>query len=275
MALSEYSKYGNAAAELASAVKENRVAHAYLMEGDNNVNKMGFAKEFAKALLCSERPGEGCDHCATCRKIDDDNYEDMYIVEPVWNEKKTKRSIKDLSMEELQSNLKTRPTGGDRNIAIIEGGDAMTVRAQNRFLKTLEEPNPGTVIMILSENRENLLPTINSRCITYRLTDFQDSDKNEMIAFAGEIAEMIGNREFFYDIVKKLDSKVGDSREAEAFLDGLETVLGHMLINGSETFNRERISNGVSYIEDSRRELRGNVIYKYSIRNLILKLEEI
>ncbi|WP_303858091.1 hypothetical protein [Aminicella lysinilytica] len=275
MALSEYSKYGNAAAELASAVKENRVAHAYLIEGDNNVNKMGFAKEFAKALLCREKPGEGCDHCATCRKIDDDNYEDIYMIEPVWNDKKTKCSIKTAAVKELLSDLKARPTGGDRNIAIINGGDNMVIEAQNKFLKTLEEPNPGTVIMILSENRDNLLPTINSRCITYRLIDFEGSDKNEMVAFAGEIAEMIGNRDFFYDIVKKLDSKIGDSREAEAFLDGLENVFGDMLINGSDTFGRERISNGVSYIEDSRRELRGNVIYKYSIRNLILKLEEI
>ncbi|TDP50376.1 hypothetical protein [Aminicella lysinilytica] len=275
MALSEYSKYGNAAAELASAVKENRVAHAYLIEGDNNVNKMGFAKEFAKALLCREKPGEGCDHCATCRKIDDDNYEDIYMIEPVWNDKKTKCSIKTAAVKELLSDLKARPTGGDRNIAIINGGENMVIEAQNKFLKTLEEPNPGTVIMILSENRDNLLPTINSRCITYRLIDFEGSDKNEMVAFAGEIAEMIGNRDFFYDIVKKLDSKIGDSREAEAFLDGLENVFGDMLINGSDTFGRERISNGVSYIEDSRRELRGNVIYKYSIRNLILKLEEI
>lgn len=275
MALSEYSKYGNAAAELASAVKENRVAHAYLIEGDNNVNKMEFAKEFAKALLCREKPGEGCDHCATCRKIDDDNYEDIYMIEPVWNDKKTKCSIKTAAVKELLSDLKARPTGGDRNIAIINGGDNMVIEAQNKFLKTLEEPNPGTVIMILSENRDNLLPTINSRCITYRLIDFEGSDRNEMVAFAGEIAEMIGNRDFFYDIVKKLDSKIGDSREAEAFLDGLENVFGDMLINGSDTFGRERISNGVSYIEDSRRELRGNVIYKYSIRNLILKLEEI
>lgn len=274
MALSDYRKYGAAAEKLQNAVKNNMVSHAYIIEGGNNIDKEGFARAFAKALLCKEEPGEGCDLCATCKKIAGDNHEDIYIVEPTWNDSKTKKSIKDKALEELQSNLKTKPTGGDHNVAIIQGGDTMTPRAQNRFLKTLEEPNPGTVIMILSENAENLLPTINSRCIKCRLIDFQGKSETKMTALANEIVEMIGEREFFFDIKKKLDKKIKDRTDAAAFLDGMEDTFGIMLRSGSGPFSRQWLISSIKLIEKAQEELRRNVSHKYSIRNLILKLEE-
>lgn len=273
MALSEYSKYGSAAKKLTNAIKSDMVSHAYIIEGNNNVDKLGFAKEFAKALLCREKPAIGCGSCPTCRKIADDNYEDIYLVEPSWNDKKTKCTIRDQSLIELQSSLKNRPTGGERNIAIIESGDSMTPRAQNRFLKTLEEPHPGTVIMILSENTENFLPTINSRCIKCRLIDFDQDENSRMAALAVDIVDLIGENAFFYDISKKLDSKIKDSRDAAAFLDGMEGVFGAMLRNGDQQFTRQRLIRSVKFVEDAQTQIRRNISYKYSIRNLILKLE--
>ena len=77
---------------------------------------------------------------------------------------------------------------GDRNIAVIKDADTLTVRAQNRLLKTLEEPFEGTVIMLLSENRENLLDTIKSRCIMYRL---EDTEKAPEEMPGGKAAELL------------------------------------------------------------------------------------
>ncbi len=274
MSLSDYSRYGGAAEKLSAAVHSGRTSHAYIFEGDNNIDKMGFAKAFAKALLCEEKPGEGCDRCATCRKIDNDNYEDIYLVVPVWNESKTKQAVRDENVLEMQSNLKTRPTGGDRNIAIIEGGDTMSPTAQNRLLKTLEEPNPGTVIMILSENPEYLLPTINSRCINCRLIDFEAGPDNKMVSLAREIIEMVLEREFFFDIKKKLDGKLKNRRDGLAFLDGMETVLGEYIRDNSELFTKEKLIRAIDSVEKARSNILKNISYKYSIRDLILKLEE-
>ena len=79
------------------------------------------------------------------------NHEDIFYV------RKDGNSIKDENMSALQERLKNKPLG-ERNIAIVEDADTMTLRAQNRILKTLEEPPSGTVIILLSENTE-------SRCV--------------------------------------------------------------------------------------------------------------
>ena len=88
---------------------------------------------------------------------------------------------------------------GGRNIAILEDADTMTVRAQNRFLKTLEEPQPGTVIMLLSENSRMLLPTIRSRCVRVRVGGLRGSSADDRLtALAGEFIDMAVRGEYFF-----------------------------------------------------------------------------
>ena len=227
MGLSKYRKYGSAAAKLKDAVNSGIVSHAYILEGDNNVDKLGFAKAFAQALLCKQTPGEGCGRCIECRKIEDGNYEDLYLVEPedTTARKTGTNTIKDAQIEELQVRLKEKPAAGDHNIAIISGGDTMTARAQTRFLKTLEEPPEGTVIMILSENSEELLPTINSRCVNIRLYDIENRDENEETDLAKKVISMIHNRSYFADIKAELDQSIKTRQDAYSFLDAVEALV--------------------------------------------------
>lgn len=223
MGLSKYRKYGKAAEKLKDAVNSGIVSHAYIIEGDHNIDKMGFSRAFAQALICRQMPGEGCGRCVECRKIQDGNYEDLYVVEPedTTTRKTGTSSIKDADIEELQVRLKSRPTAGDHNIAIIAGGDTMTPRAQTRFLKTLEEPPEGTVIMILSENSEELLPTINSRCVNIRLYDLEGSSESSGTEAASRIIGMIMNKAFFFDVKEELDNAVKSRNDAYAFLDAV------------------------------------------------------
>ena len=67
MGLSAYKKYGAAAARLGNALRSGTVSHAYIFEGDNNIDKAGFARAFAQALVCRQMPGEGCGICVECR----------------------------------------------------------------------------------------------------------------------------------------------------------------------------------------------------------------
>ena len=202
MGLRAYGKYGDAGDKLSQAIRTGRISHAYIIEGDHNVDKLGFAMEFVKALLCPEDPGEGCGLCSTCRRVENGNYEDLYLVQPDRDDKKATLSIKDADIEELQANLKMKPTGGDRNIAIIDGCDGMTPRAQNRFLKTLEEPAPGTVILLLSENMENLLPTIRSRCVHYRLNTPADAGGLPMLQLAWDLLDMDSRYVIFFEMLE-------------------------------------------------------------------------
>lgn len=274
MGLRAYGKYGDAGDKLSQAIRTGRISHAYIIEGDHNVDKLGFAMEFVKALLCPEDPGEGCGLCSTCRRVENGNYEDLYLVQPDRDDKKATLSIKDADIEELQANLKMKPTGGDRNIAIIDGCDGMTPRAQNRFLKTLEEPAPGTVILLLSENKENLLPTIRSRCVHYRLNTPADAGELPMLQLAEDLLDMVRRNEFFYDMKERLDQEITDRKSAYAFLDAMETAMGNALRKGNSTSGDDYLIYGVQWIEKTRANIRRNVGFKYAIRYLILKLEE-
>ena len=278
MTLSAYGKYGSAAAKLGDAVKSGIVSHAYILEGDNNIDKMGFARAFCQALTCRELPGEGCGRCVNCRKIADGNHEDLYVVEPddATASKSGANSIKDAAVEELQVRLKEKPTAGDHNMAIVSDGDTMTTRAQTRFLKTLEEPPEGTVIMILSENSEELLPTINSRCVNIRLYDVSGEDRSEGSEEAAKILRMVMDKAYFADIKSELDHSVKSRQDAYMLLDGLESMVGTIVKGGSEiAMDAEQAMASTRLIEETRRDIKLGAGYNYRIRGLVLRMEEI
>ena len=267
MSLRDYSEYRKLVDRIRKAIVNGNISHAYIIEGDSCIDKEAFAKDFIKGVLCLEEPGIGCDRCVNCRKIDHDNYEDLYIL------RADELSLKDAQISGLQENLKNKPSAGSRNAAIIEGADSMTPRAQNRLLKTLEEPNPGTIIILLSENTENLLQTITSRCIVYRLGNYVQREQNEKLAFAQEIMDMVIEGAYFCDLKDALAKGVKDRKEAFLLLDGLERLFSsYMAGDDTGAIRKEKIIDNVRYVEEARRDLLANVNYKYAIRNLILKI---
>ena len=112
----------------------------------------------------------------------------------------------------------------------------MTLRAQNRLLKTLEEPPGKSVIILLSENIENLVQTIQSRCVKYRINYFGSENYDFMFDKAAKVADMILNRQPFYKVKKEVDDIMGSSEETAAFLDGLQYG-AHLMLELSEDCN--------------------------------------
>lgn len=276
MSLSDFSKYGNAAGHLKNAILQGMVSHAYIIEGDHTVDKLGFAKAFGQAILCRERKGEGCGNCPSCRQIEMETYEDLVICAPQESagSKSHVLSVRDAQVEELQEKLKLKPAEGARNLAIIDGADSMTMRAQTRLLKTLEEPYPGTVIMLLSENSEYLLPTIQSRCVKVRLVDFSHAEENPESA-AADVLEMIHERKFFFDVKERLDGAVKSRPDAYAFLDDFEKVLDGYMRRGCPFLSVSQLSRAVAVVEQVRRMIQQNASYKYGVRFLVLQIRRI
>ncbi len=267
MSLKDYTEFDKLVNRISRAAAAGRVSHAYIIEGDSCIDKAAFARDFVKAILCTQAPGIGCDECVICRKIDHDNYEDLYTV------RADDLSLKDASISSLQEKLKNKPSGGSRNIAVIEDADTMTVRAQNRLLKTLEEPNAGTIIILLSENTENLLQTITSRCIIYRLGNFVQISENMNLETAEGLMKMILQRAYFCDLKEYLTKAVRDRKDAFVLLDGLERLYRQYLTeDGPGAVKKERLIANIKYIEAARRDLLANVNYRYAIRNLVLKI---
>ena len=66
---------------LSNSINGKGITHAYIFEGDYHTDKLAFAKAFVKAILCVERKGAGCESCVSCRKIEHDNHEDVYMTE--------------------------------------------------------------------------------------------------------------------------------------------------------------------------------------------------
>lgn len=267
MSLRDYSEFGKLIDKITGAIINGSISHAYIFEADSCIDKMQLAKDFFKAVLCLDDRGYGCEECVNCRKIEHNNYEDLYVVTA------DDLSVKDADISDLQEKLKNKPLGdAKRNLAIISNADSMTVRAQNRLLKTLEEPQQGTIIVLLSENTQNLLPTITSRCVIYRFNGFFNN-RNIDLTFPENVMEMVARGAYFFELKKILDKNIKSRGDANTFLDGLERVMRNYLVkDGNGLFSKEKIIKNVNYVEEARKELSFNLNYKYVIRNLILKI---
>ena len=251
---------------ISTAIRTGNISHAYIIEGDTQSDKMGFAKDFLKAINCRENPGIGCGKCVSCRKIDHDNCEDLHVVQA------DGLSVKDKDISFLQEQLKTKPIG-ERNMALIADADTMTVRAQNRLLKTLEEPQGNTILLLLSDNKENLLPTIRSRCIAYRLSG--GAEETESTEAANALVEaLLENEKFFY--LKQILTKYMKNRDdAYRILDGMEKIYRDFLLGGDprgRLVKSEDVFSYIDWIEEARRDLIANVNYNYAIKDMIIKI---
>lgn len=156
---------------LQSAIKNNRLSHAYLFVGPEGVGKRLTAKTLAKALNCQPPTtfvqnrfpakvvgDDSCDKCRNCIRIDLDEYPDVKIIEPVGT------SIKIEKMREIKRVASLKPLEGKKKVYIILEASAMTQPAANSLLKTLEEPQGETLFILTTSHIPGLLPTIVSRC---------------------------------------------------------------------------------------------------------------
>ncbi|MBI5344988.1 MAG: DNA polymerase III subunit delta', partial [Deltaproteobacteria bacterium] len=159
---------------LKRAVAAHRVAHAYLFAGPAGTGKRRVAALFAAALNCFQSKGlfggdagEGnpCGSCLDCSMIEGNTHPNIMEIWPV--DKNWKRAddglIRIEQIRELQGSLNYKVERG-RKVAIVEDADKLMGQAANAFLKTLEEPPPDSLIILISARPAELLPTILSRC---------------------------------------------------------------------------------------------------------------
>lgn len=249
--------------------------HGFIIEGPHTVNKVAVVKRIIKGIFCQNMPGEGCDVCVNCRKVESGNYGDIYYVEPDQARGSKVFSIKDEAIIELQENLMRKPVDGDRNIAIIRGADTMTIRAYNRLLKTLEEPVPGTVIFLLSENINSMPITIRSRCIHVRVDGEAEEFDSRVMEKAQELINLIVDGDFFYLKKQFLDENIDSREEAYILLDAMERIYMDILLRKRGDigrFSKDYIFRAIRYIEEARREIQLKLNMMYSLEKMILNI---
>ncbi len=149
--------------------QKRRLAHAYLFSGPSGVGKRLFAEELAKALLCesSNKPaGElaACDQCSACLLFAAQTHPDFFSV-------RRPEDVNVMPTElilELCAGFSLKSARGHGKVAILDDADDLNDEAANRFLKTLEEPPPRSVFILVGTSVDRQLPTILSRCQTVR-----------------------------------------------------------------------------------------------------------
>lgn len=156
--LAELKKGKEAVETLLKAIGSGRVAHSYLFSGPAR-DKGEVAEAFARALLCDlPRDGDSCGECRSCRQVLHGNHPDLHRIEP------SGTAIRIEQIRRMQRLVQYRSYQGGRKVFILEPAESMTAEAANSLLKTLEEPPPGTVFVLVSDRPGACLPTVLSRC---------------------------------------------------------------------------------------------------------------
>ncbi|MEE9542841.1 MAG: DNA polymerase III subunit [Thermodesulfobacteriota bacterium] len=241
MAFSDILSHDREISILKRAVKSGRVAHAYLFAGIDGIGKRLTAKELGRALNCEEpldsRDGDSCGRCASCTSFETSANLNYMEVAPEGGYLKIDK------IRDLQRSARHKMDTSTR-VIVVEGADAMQKQAANAFLKTLEEPTPGTVIVLLTSRPSVLLPTIISRCQRINFSPLpsetvasliMDSETDTEVTLTKEEAELIASlsmgsmavaKNVLRSGVYKGDSKGGLSKLASGlFKDAPDTLL--------------------------------------------------
>ncbi|MCA9048881.1 MAG: DNA polymerase III subunit delta' [Planctomycetaceae bacterium] len=178
------------------SIQNGRLSHAYVLAGPEGIGKRLFARLMAQSIFCREHPLEElnvCGECRVCRSFAANTWPDYIEVGPPAG----KNSIpidaiagaeERRGREGLCYELSMAPQSSERRVAVINDAALMTTEAANALLKTLEEPPADSLILLVSDAPDSLLPTIRSRCQTVRFFPLSRPDV-EAILLSEQLAE--------------------------------------------------------------------------------------
>lgn len=157
---------------LRRSIARDRLAHTYLLAGPAGIGKRRFAQGWAECLLCercSERELEACGRCSGCKQVRALTHPDLLVIGRPEGKSEIPLDLilgppERRGRQGLCYDLSLKPMSGQRKVAIIDDADHLNEEGANSLLKTLEEPPPHSLMMLIATTPEALLPTIRSRC---------------------------------------------------------------------------------------------------------------
>jgi DNA polymerase-3 subunit delta' len=186
------------AEKLRRAVGRNRLASSFLFAGPSGIGKRTFALKLAQALLCQERPEaalDPCEKCQSCTMVLAGTHPDIDVVS-----KPADKSFIPLELflgdkehrgrEGLCYRIGMKPFMGGRKIAIIDDADFLNAEGANCLLKTLEEPPPKSILILIGTSPAKQLPTIRSRCQLIRFEPLDTSVVAELLVAKGLVGDL-------------------------------------------------------------------------------------
>ena len=169
---------------LARQVAADEVAHAWLLLGPAGSGKRPTAVAMGAALNCSIEPRVGCGDCSVCLRVQRRRFPDVHHIVP-----EGPIIPVDVVREIIVPEAARSPFEGRTKVFVIEEAERMNAAAQNALLKTLEEPQPDTVFILISDDEDEILETIRSRCRIVRLDAIPEARIVELLSRQGVAAE--------------------------------------------------------------------------------------
>jgi DNA polymerase-3 subunit delta' len=169
---------------LRSNLCNGRFPHAFLFVGPEGVGKRTFARKLAQALLCErnhETLLEPCEACPGCLQAEAGTHPDLLEV----GRPEDRQELPIRVIRELCAQFGLKPARGVRKVAIVDDVDDMNDEAANAFLKTLEEPPPGAVLILIGSSPELQLQTVVSRCQVIRFEALPEPELAELLLERG------------------------------------------------------------------------------------------
>jgi DNA polymerase-3 subunit delta' len=206
---------------LQRSLERDRLGHAYLFAGNGLEELEAMARTLAKTVNCLSplrRTASGaaldcCDHCQSCRRIDQYNHPDVTWLRP---ESKSRVITTDV-IRELMQTVNLKPTVAAFKVGVIVAADRLNVQAANAFLKTLEEPPPRSLLILLTTEPQRMLETILSRCLRLSFADagmkFDASHTAWLGSFSSMAAAGAGGLMARYRLLGVIMKKLAEQRE--------------------------------------------------------------
>ena len=223
---------------LQRSLARGRLGHAYLFTGDQLDELELLARTLAKTLNCQNPvkidgvAADSCDNCLSCRKIDSETHADIHWARP---ESKS-RVVTVEQMRDLMQQIQLKPTEAGYKVSIIAAADRLNTQAANAFLKTLEEPPPKSILILLSTEPSRILETILSRCLRLNFSGDGarplDAAQSEWLEHfgalaAGEQKSLLGRYRLLDALLQKLGeikARVGETLTARSPLEKYDDV---------------------------------------------------
>ena len=274
-------------------LEQGQLNHAYLFSG--NFGSLEMALFLSKSLFCSEKNGIfPCEKCRNCKLIEQEEFPDVTIIKPLNQVIKTER-IRELVGQFSQSGIENQ-----RQVFIIEQAEKMHVNAANSLLKVIEEPQSEIYIFFLTDDEEQMLPTIRSRTQIFQfkkqvstlmsqleeaglvknkaklLAQFSQSqvEADKLVHQAGFwtlvdeserlFAWLLAPKKESYLQVAKLTSLADDKEKQDQVLRILEVLAGQEVLNVSAR-------NILKNLVQTRKMWRANVSFQNALEYLVLQ----
>lgn len=211
---------------LIESIQTGRIGHAYMFCGPEGIGRKTMAECFAEALLCSSGGVVPCGQCQGCVLLKSGTNPDVIHI----RKQEGKASVGVEEVRLVQEEISTAPQFGKYKVLIFENAEKMTVQAQNALLKTLEEPPPYIVMILISSNNSQILDTVKSRSVKVDFKRYTNSEIME--AYKRKSSESTDSRllcEYADGIIGRALSMAGSDeygKICDRIVDGLKELSG-------------------------------------------------